>query len=122
MVEPEVVTVSTTLPHPGVAPPPAATQTPPITQLQETPRPLCRTAASSFTVGLIGLRVCWLPGVNCILAFAAIVLGAVALWKILHSRGAMGGIDEAVSGIVLGIVVLGLSVFFLSALVAAWRR
>lgn len=85
-------------------------------------RPVCRAAALSFTVGLVALRVCWLPGVNCVLGAVALALGALAFWQILRSRGAMCGIDEAVSGMVLGVVVLGLSVFFLSALIAAWRR
>src|SRR5574341_2668217 len=84
-------------------------------------RPVWRAAALSFTVGLVALRVCWLPGVNCVLGAAALALGALAFWQILHSRGALCGIDEAVSGIVLGVVVLGLSVFFLSAIIAAWH-
>lgn len=85
-------------------------------------RPICRAAAASFAVGLVALRVCWLPGVNCVLAAASIALGGVAAWQILRSRGTMCGMDEAVSGIVLGVVVLGLSVFFVSAIVAAWRH
>jgi hypothetical protein len=85
-------------------------------------RPVCRAAAASFAVGLVALRVCWLPGVNCVLAAASIVLGSVAAWQIARSRGALCGVDEAISGIVLGVVVLGLSVFFVSALVAAYRR
>ncbi|HEU5171650.1 MAG TPA: hypothetical protein VFU46_13970 [Gemmatimonadales bacterium] len=85
-------------------------------------RPVCRAAAVSFAVGLVALRVCWLPGVNCVLALAAIGLGAVAAWQILHSHGRLCGVDEAVSGVVLGVVVLGLSVFFISAIVAAWRH
>lgn len=84
-------------------------------------RPVCRAAAMSFAVGLVALRVCWLPGVNCVLAAASIVLGTVAFWQILRSRGAMRGLDEAASGIALGVVVLGLSVFFVSAFVAAYR-
>lgn len=84
-------------------------------------RPLCRAAALSFTVGLVALRVCWLPGVNCVLAAASVALGALAFWQIVRSRGALCGLDEAVSGIVLGVVVLGLSVFFVSAFVAAYR-
>lgn len=85
-------------------------------------RPVCRAAAASFTLGLVALRVCWLPGVNCLLAVTSIVLGAVAAWQIARSRGALCGTDEAISGVVLGVVVLGLSVFFVSALVAAYRR
>ena len=84
-------------------------------------RPLCRAAALSFTVGLVALRVCWLPGVNCVLAAASIALGTLAFWQIVRSRGALCGLDEAVSGIVLGVVVLGLSVFFVSAFIAAYR-
>lgn len=72
-------------------------------------------------MGLISLRVCWLPGVNCVLAAGSVALGALALGQILRSRGALCGLDEAVSGIVLGVVVLGLSVFFVSAFVAAYR-
>ncbi|HLE77275.1 MAG TPA: hypothetical protein VJA65_02565 [bacterium] len=85
-------------------------------------RPICPAAARSFTVGLVALRVCWLPGVNCLLALASIALGALAIREILHSRGALGGMDEAISGTTLGVVVLGLSVFFISALTAAWHR
>ena len=85
-------------------------------------RPLCQAASRSFAVGLVALRVCWLPGVNCLLAVAAITLGAVAIWQIAHGRGAVRGLDEAISGTTLGVVVLGLSVFFISALVAGWRR
>jgi hypothetical protein len=84
------------------------------------PRPLCRPAASSFSAGLVALRMCWLPGVNVILGAASLILGVFALWQIARSRGAMSGIDEAISGVVLGIVVLGLSVFFLSVLIAAY--
>jgi len=85
-------------------------------------RPVCRAAAASFAVGLVALRVCWLPGVNCVLAAVSIALGGIAAWQIVRSRGAICGVDEAVSGIVLGVVVLGLSVFFVSSLVAAYRR
>jgi hypothetical protein len=85
-------------------------------------RPVCRAAAASFSAGLIALRVSWLPGVNCVLAVAAIALGALAAWQIVHSRGGLCGVDEAVSGVVLGVVVLGLSVFFVSAIIAAWRH
>lgn|GEM_PF-1937308 len=84
-------------------------------------RPVCRAAAASFAVGLVALRVCWLPGVNCLLAAVSIALGAGAAWQIMHSRGQVCGMDEAISGVVLGIVVMGLSVFFISALVTAWR-
>ncbi|MDQ7842574.1 MAG: hypothetical protein QN141_00585 [Armatimonadota bacterium] len=83
---------------------------------------VCRAAAASFAVGLLSLRVCWLPGVNVLLAAAAVALGVFACWQILHSHGAMQGMDEAVSGLVLGIVVIGLSTFFITALIAAWRR
>lgn len=107
--------MSATVPHPGTVSPLPDTERPEA-------RPLCRAAAPSFAVGLVALRLCWLPGVNCILALTAIGLGAVALWQILRSRRALGGLDEAVSGIVLGVVVLGLSVFFLSAILAAWHR
>lgn len=106
--------MSATMPQPGGASPSLVTNTP-------NTCPPCRAAATSFAVGLVALRLCWFPGVNCILAVTSIVLGAVALWQILHSRGALGGTDEAVSGLVLGVVVLGLSVFFLSALIAAYR-
>jgi len=81
-----------------------------------------RAAAASFAVGLVSLRVCWLPGVNCVLAAASVALGVLAVWQILHSHGTIRGMDEAVSGLVLGVVVLGLSTFFISALVAAWRH
>lgn len=107
--------MSTTLAHADPAPPPRDIPRAPSS------RPVCRAAAASFTVGLVALRVCWLPGVNCVLAAAALALGALATWQILRSHGKICGIDEAVSGIVLGVVVLGLSVFFISALVAAWR-
>lgn len=85
-------------------------------------RSMCRAASSSFAVGLVALRVCWLPGVNLILALTSLTLGVVGLWQIFRSRNAMSGIDEAVSGVVLGVVVLGLSLFFLSVLIAAYRR
>ena len=85
-------------------------------------RPLCRAAAASFAVSLVALRVCWLPGVNCVLGAASIALGAVAAWQILRSRGTKCGLDEAIAGVVLGVVVMGLSLFFMSALVTAWRR
>ena len=85
------------------------------------PRILPRAAALSFTLGLIALRVCWLPGVNCVLAAGAVTLGIVGAWRIMRARGMSAGLDEAVSGIVLGLIVLGLSVFFISALIAAYR-
>ena len=84
-------------------------------------RTLPRAAALSFTIGLIALRVCWLPGVNCALAAGALVLGVVGLCKIARGHGACGGLEEAITGVVLGVVVLGLSVFFITALVAAYR-
>lgn len=84
-------------------------------------RPVCPLAALSFTLGLIALRLCWLPGVNCALALAAVGAGALGCYKVARSRGGIGGFDEAVSGIVLGVIVLGLSVFFISAFVAAWH-
>ena len=83
---------------------------------------VCRAAAASFAVGLVSLRVCWLPGVNVILAAASVALGVFAVWQILHSHGSMRGMDEAVSGLVLGMVVIGLSTFFISALIAGWRH
>lgn len=89
----------------------------------ETPdlRPMCPPAASSFAVGLVALRLCWLPGVNVILATVALILGVIALWRIVQSRGALSGLDEAISGVVLSVVVLGLSTFFLSLIIAAYR-
>ncbi len=81
---------------------------------------LPRSAGLSFALGLIALRVCWLPGINCILALAAITLGVLGLYRILRTRGAEG-LDEAVTGIVMGVVVLGLSTFFVAAFMTAWR-
>jgi len=85
-------------------------------------RPICRAAGASFAVGLVAMRVCWLPGVNCLLAVVSIALGSIAAWQIARSHGGLCGVDEAISGVVLGVVVLGLSVFFVSALVAADRH
>ncbi len=85
------------------------------------PRIVPRAAALSFTLGLISLRVCWLPGVNCVLAAGAVAVGIVGLCQVLRGHGVCGGLDEAISGVVLGVVVLGLSTFFISALVAAYR-
>lgn len=84
-------------------------------------RILPRAAILSFTLGMIALRVCWMPGVNCAVAAAALVLGVVALVQVLRARGTAAGLEEAIAGMVLGIVVLGLSVFVVSALVAAYR-
>lgn len=94
----------------GTGPPPAASEhrLPP------------RAAGLSFAIGLIALRVCWLPGINCVLAVAAIGLGIVGLYRIIRSRGTEG-LDEAITGIVMGIVVLGLSTFFIAAVMTAWR-
>ncbi|MDQ7820395.1 MAG: hypothetical protein QN173_04270 [Armatimonadota bacterium] len=83
--------------------------------------PVCPVAALSFTLGLTGLRLCWLPGVNCVLGAAALLLGITGLVMIARSRGTLAGVEEAISGVVLGAVVVGLSVFFISALVASWR-
>ncbi|MDR7418746.1 MAG: hypothetical protein QN178_07520 [Armatimonadota bacterium] len=80
-----------------------------------------RAAVLSFTFGLLALRVCWLPGVNCLMAMAAVALGALALARVARQHGARAGVEEAVTGLVLGMIVLGLSVFFVSALVAAYR-
>ncbi len=85
------------------------------------PRILPQAAALSFTLGLIALRVCWLPGVNCLLALGAVTTGIIAVWRIMRARGMSANLDEAVSGIVLGLIVLGLSAFFVSALIAAYR-
>lgn len=82
---------------------------------------LPKAAILSFTLGLLALRVCWLPGVNCALALVALALGIVGLLRILRGLGRFGGIEEAITGLILGIVVLGLSVFFVSALVVAYR-
>lgn len=82
---------------------------------------LPRAAILSFPLGLLALRVCWLPGVNCALALVAVALGAVGLLQILRGHGRFGGVEEAITGLILGIVVLGLSVFFVSALVVAYR-
>ncbi len=108
--------MSATIPQPSGGTPPRGALAAPDS------RPMCRAAAASFAVGLVALRVCWLPGVNCVLAATAVALGGVAAWQILRSHGTMCGVDEAVSGMVLGVVVLGLSVFFISALLASWRR
>jgi hypothetical protein len=83
--------------------------------------PVCPAAARSFAVGLVALRFCWLPGINCLLAVTSIALGVIAIWEIVHSRGAVRGLDEAISGTTLGSWSC-LSVLFISALVAAWRR
>jgi hypothetical protein len=84
-------------------------------------RVLPKAAVLSFTLGMIALRVCWLPGVNCALAVTSVALGVVALFQIFHARGTVAGIEEAITGVVLGIVVLGLSVFFISTLIAAYH-
>jgi len=84
-------------------------------------RTLPKAAALSFTLGLVALRICWLPGVNCAVALAAVALGLVGLLQVLRGHGMLGGLDEAITGIVLGIVVLGLSMFFVSAFIAAYR-
>jgi len=84
-------------------------------------RPVCPLAGLSFTLGLIALRLCWMPGVNCALALAAVGAGVLGCYRVARSRGGVGGFDEAVSGIVLGVIVLGLSMFFISAFVAAWH-
>jgi hypothetical protein len=84
-------------------------------------RMLPKAAALSFTLGLLALRVCWLPGVNCALAAAALTAGVLALVQLVRAHGTLAGIEEALTGVVLGIVVLGLSVFFITALVAAYR-
>jgi hypothetical protein len=84
-------------------------------------RLLPKAAVLSFTLGLLSLRVCWLPGVNCALAVAAVALGTIAFVQIAQGHGTKGGMEEAITGVVLGIVVLGLSTFFISALVAAYR-
>lgn len=81
---------------------------------------LPRAAGLSFALGLIALRVCWLPGINCVLALAAITLGILGLYRIMKTRGAEG-LDEAVTGIVIGVVVLGLSTLFVAAFMTAWR-
>lgn len=94
---------------PSTGPPPA-----PRARLQS------RAAALSFTLGLIALRVCWLPGINCLLAVAALALGMWAVLQIVAAHGRLGGLEEALTGVVLGLVVLGLSVFFVAALVAAY--
>ncbi|MDQ7850356.1 MAG: hypothetical protein QN152_01445 [Armatimonadota bacterium] len=84
-------------------------------------RSVCPAAALSFALGLMALRLCWLPGVNCALALGAVGAGVLGFLRVVRSRGGLCGLDEAVSGIVLGVIVLGLSVFFVSAFVGAWR-
>jgi hypothetical protein len=84
-------------------------------------RMLPKAAALSFTLGLLALRVCWLPGVNCVLAAASLTVGTLALVQVLHGHGTLAGMEEALTGVVLGIVVLGLSTFFMTALIAAYR-
>jgi hypothetical protein len=69
----------------------------------------------------MALRLCWLPGVNCALALAAVGAGVLGFSRVVRSHGGLCGFDEAVSGTVLGVIVLGLSVFFVSAFVGAWR-
>lgn len=81
---------------------------------------LPRAAGLSFVLGLIALRVCWLPGINCVLAIAAITLGVLGLYRKLKTRGAEG-LDEAVTGIVMGVVVLVLATFFVAAFMTARR-
>jgi hypothetical protein len=55
-------------------------------------RPVCRAAAASFAVGLVALRVCWLPGVNCVLAAVSIALGGdCRLADRAEPRGAVRG-------------------------------
>src|SRR3989304_3968480 len=84
-------------------------------------RPVCPMAGLSFTLGLIALRLCWMPGVNCALALAAVGAGVLGCYRVARSRGGGGGVDEAGSGLVLRGVVVGLSIFFISAFVAAWH-
>lgn len=85
-------------------------------------RLLPKAAVLSFMLGIVALRLCWLPGVNCVFSLAAIGLGSLALVRILGSHGRAAGLEEAMTGLVLGVVVLGLSTFFISALVAAYRH
>ncbi len=84
-------------------------------------QPVCPAAGLSFTLGLMALRLCWLPGVNLVLALGALGAGTLGCYTIARSRGRLCGFDEAISGMVMAVVVVGLSVFFISALVGAWR-
>lgn len=107
--------MSATVSHPGEAQPSAAQAQPAVVQGP------CRAAGTSFGAGLVAIRLCWLPGVNLLMATAALVYGAAAIWEIARSRRMLTGLDEAVSGMVLGALAFGLSVFFLSLLFAALR-
>jgi hypothetical protein len=84
-------------------------------------RVLPKAAALSFMLGILALRVCWLPGVNCALAAASLAVGTFAFVQVLRAHGRTAGLEEALTGMVLGLVVLGLSVFFISAVVVAYR-
>ena len=89
---------------------------------QEAPaRPAVKAAALSFVIGLFALRVCWLPGINCALALGALALGVVGALQVARSHGRLGGMEEAMTGIVMGLVVLAISVFFTILLVASLR-
>lgn len=103
--------------HPG----PVALAADSTAAAQAPARPSVRAAAVSFVLGLFALRVCWLPGVNCLLALGSLAFGITAALQILRSRGRLGGMEEAITGIVLGLVVLAVSVFFLILFVAALR-
>lgn len=81
-----------------------------------------RATGLSFFLGLLSLRLCWFPGVNCVLALAALVLGLIGLFRILRHREDPSRLDEAATGIVMGAIVLALSALFVAAfLVALWQ-
>ncbi len=84
-------------------------------------RPVARAAAISFVLGLFALRICWLPGINLLLALGSLGFGIAGALQVAGSRGRLGGMEEAATGIVLGVVVLGLSVFFGILLIASLR-
>lgn len=110
------------VPIPRIAPfGPDAAAVPPPTSGGMPVAGMSAIAATSFMLGMMALRLCWLPMVNCGLALAAVVLGLLGLRQIASARGRVAGRSEATAGLVLGLVVLGLSTAFVWALVVAWR-
>jgi hypothetical protein len=106
-------------PPPSAAPPPAAPPPPPSYSQPGYPQAGYAVAAqtsskatTAMVLGIVGLVVCSLVGI------AALVIGNQAKQEIDASGGQLGGRGQAVAGIIMGWVAIGLMAVGLLALVA----
>jgi Domain of unknown function (DUF4190) len=98
-----------------MTPEPMAYATPTYAQPTANPKK-AGMAVASMVLGILAILIGWIPFVGwflgSVLALLAIILGAVALSSVNKRPDEFGGKGMALTGLVLGIVSIGLTILF----------